>query len=54
MADTEGARVQCKQDIYNPSSGFLWLMLLNLLAIGPVLFFLYKLERILNKRVLLK
>eukprot|EP01022_Parablepharisma_sp_SALTPOND_P005085 TRINITY_DN121634_c0_g1_i1.p1 TRINITY_DN121634_c0_g1~~TRINITY_DN121634_c0_g1_i1.p1 ORF type:complete len:468 (-),score=9.49 TRINITY_DN121634_c0_g1_i1:154-1557(-) len=48
LADTDTTLSYCQNKFYNPESGFAYLFFLNILAIGPTLFFLYSLERILQ------
>ena len=47
MASDENAKLLCQENSYDPEKGFVALLFLNIVTIGPTLFFLFRLERII-------
>jgi len=53
LADKGTARLYCREQLYDPSTGFLALTFLNILSIGPTLLFLFKFEKFGRAKILL-
>ncbi len=44
LVDNTTTLMYCKQQVYNPQEGFIYLLFLNAFAVGPTLIFLYYFE----------